>query len=425
MRSFIPILLAVLLATPAELSAGEAAAASGSRIETLDGAVAFGLAHNPGLRAAWSQYQAALEKIPQAKGLPDPRIMVNHFVEDIETRTGPQRNQVFVTQMIPWFGKLRLRGAVASKEAEAIHHAYEAKILMLARDIGFAWHDYAYLGESTRITSKTLDLLKRLEDTVREKVRTGTDLAPLLRLEVEIGRTQDLLQGLEKQRSSQSAALHALLGREAGAVFPWPEVPRTAEKLPDRAALVANLLANNPELRALQSRIDKTAEAVKLARKSPIPDPMIGAGIFDTGEALNPAMADSGDDPWAIQISFSIPLWAGKYKAEKREAEAAHEAARRSLGDRENALLAELESALQKLSEVDERLDLYESTLLPKARQALEVTESSYRGDRATILDLIDSERTLLEIERIYLRAVADHHQAHIRLQTLTGQQFQ
>ncbi|MCB1088228.1 MAG: TolC family protein, partial [Verrucomicrobiae bacterium] len=79
-------------------------------------------------------------------------------------------------------------------------------------------------------------------------------------------------------------------------------------------------------------------------------------------------------------------------------------------------------SALQKLSEIDQRLDLYSDTLLPKAKQAVEVTESSYRADRASLLDVIDSERTQLEIERTYWRAVADHHQSMVRLQTLTGE---
>ncbi|MCB1090865.1 MAG: TolC family protein [Verrucomicrobiae bacterium] len=403
------------------LAAGESESDTNS-LADLDDAIAYGISHNPGILAAWQQYQAALEKIPQAKGLPDPRLMVNHFVEEIETRTGPQRNQVFLTQMIPWFGKLRLRGEVASKEAEAIHHAYEARILMLTRDISIAWYEYAYLGKSTEITRQNLDLLKRLEDTVREKVRAGNDLAPLLRLEVELAKAQDMLQGMEKQRLSQSAALNALLGRESTEPISWPDLPEPVDRRMDRESLKEELLAGNPELCALQSRIEKAEGTLELSKRSPIPDPMIGAGIFDTGESVMPNQADSGNDPWAIQLSFSIPLWSGKYKAEKREAEAGYEAARQSRTDRENTLVAELESALQKLSEIDQRLDLYSDTLLPKAKQAVEVTESSYRADRASLLDVIDSERTQLEIERTYWRAVADHHQSMVRLQTLTGE---
>ena len=395
----------------------------GAEFSSLADYIAHGIEHNPGLQAAHQKHQAALQKIPQARALPDPKIMATHFVEDIQTRTGPQQNQVFVSQTFPWFGKLRLRGAVASKEAEAIQHAYEAELLALARDIGLSYYDYAYLGEETRITREVLELLERLEETVRAKVRAGGDQAQLLRLEVEIAKTRDALQGLEKQRESQSAGLNALLGRRETNALPWPSLPPLKHGAQGRSGLSRQLLEDNPELKALQSRIEKAAEAVALAKKSPIPDPTIGAGIFDTGDALNPATTGSGDDPWAIQISFSIPLGQKKYKAERREAEANYEAAKQTLTNRENTLLAELERALSDLAEVEERIELYDETLLPKARQALEVTESSYRADRSSILDLIDSERTLLEIERTYQRAVANHYKAHVRLQTLTGRQ--
>ncbi|MFT5468707.1 MAG: cobalt-zinc-cadmium efflux system outer membrane protein [Verrucomicrobiales bacterium] len=408
---------------PIILSLSAVSAARSEELTSLADYISFGLTHNPGLKAAHQKHQAALEKIPQARALPDPKFMATHFVEDVQTRTGPQQNQVFVSQTFPWFGKLRLRGTVASKEAEAIEHVYEAEVLMLAREIGVAYYDYAYLGEATRITGEVFELLERLEATVREKVRGGGDLAPLLRLEVELARTRDALQGMEKQRASQSADLNALLGRRDADLAPWPGLPELTRGKQNRSDLVQQLLVENPELKGLKSRVEKAGESIALAKKSPIPDPTFGVGVFDTGEALSPAAVGSGDDPWAIQISFSIPLGVKKYRAERREAEANYEAAKATLTNHENKLLAQLERALRDVAELEDRIALYDETLLPKARQAIEVTESSYKADRSSILDLIDSERTLLEIERTYQRAVADHYKAHVRLQTLTGAQ--
>tara|TARA_R110002096_G_scaffold385536_4_gene579394 strand:- start:1369 stop:2634 length:1266 start_codon:yes stop_codon:yes gene_type:complete len=396
-------------------------AATLSESSSLTDYLAFGIANNPGLQAEYENYQAVLEKIPQARSLPDPKMTATHFVEDIQTRTGPQENQVFFSQMFPWFGKRRLRGEVASKEAEAIEHLYQAQILALAKEIGVAYYNYGYLGEATKITREVLTLLERLQPNVEEKVRGGGDLAPLLRLEVEIAKNRDMLQALEKQRGSQSAAIDALLGRRNTNALQFPALLSPPRHQPGRSELVATLLSENPELKSLQSGIEKAAEAVKLSKLSPIPDPTVGVGAFDTGNALNPATVGSGDDPWAVQVSFSIPLWSGKYKAEKREAQARYNAAKKTLSNRENELLAQLERILQDLAEAEERIVLYGTTLLPKARQAVEVTEQSYKADRASILDLIDSERSLLEIERNYWRAVADQYQSLVRLQTLTG----
>jgi len=383
--------------------------------------IAFGIEHNPGLQANYRTWQAALQRIPQAKALPDPKLTATHFVEDIQTRTGPQRRQVFVGQQLPWFGKLRARGNIASREAEAIHHAYEAEILQTTREIGLAYYDYAYLGEATEIMEKVVRLLQRLEENVREKVRGGEALPALLKMEIENARAQDFLQEIEKRRLSESSRLLSLLGSNINRTLPFPKMVRPGGASPNREALLKALAAGNPELKALESRVSKTDEALRLSRMNLIPDPTIGAGIFDTGDAINPTTPGSGNDPWSVQLSFNIPIWKKKNQAERQEARETQLAARRVLSDRENMLRSDLDKTLQDLATIKKRLDLYGGILLPKARQAMEVTETSYQAGNSTILDLIDAERTLLEIERNYWKAVSEHYKAQVRLQTLTG----
>ncbi|NOX99713.1 MAG: TolC family protein [Verrucomicrobia bacterium] len=388
---------------------------------TLTDYIRVGIANNPGLRAEYENYQAALEQIPQAKSLPDPKFSATSFVRDVQTRTGPQRNQLAIGQTFPWFGKLRLSGEIASKEAQAIYHLYENSLLYLHRDISVVYYDYAYLSEATKITKEIIALLERLEPSVQEKVRVGGDLAPLLRLQVEIGRNHDVLQALGKERVRQSAKFDALLDRKGPSLLPWPKLVDSKGEGANRTKFVEALFADNPELKAIETRIDKAKRAVKLSTLSPIPDPTIGANYFDTGSALNPGTPGSGDDPWGIQISFKLPLWFGKYKAEKKQAQANQRMVEKLLENRQNTLVAELERALEDMREAEDRIALYNKTLLPAARQAVEVSEESYKADRATILDVIDSERTLLELEKTYWRAVANRYSSRIRLETLVG----
>lgn len=382
-----------------------------------------GIANNPGLQSEYEKHQAALLQIPQAKSLPDPKIMATSFVREIETRTGPQRGQMAVGQTFPWFGKLRLRGEMASKEAQAIYHQYENSLLHLHRDISLAYYDYAYLGKATEITGKIIDLLERLEPSVKEKVRVGNDLASLLRLQVEIGKNRDALQALKKERQRQSAALLALLGQRGGESLPWAKLEESKASVESRSELEEALLRENPELKAMAMRIEKSDQAVKLSKLSPIPDSTIGVNYLDTGPAMNPSMSGSGEDPWGVQISFNIPLWFSKYKAEKKQALANRRGMAEMLTDRQNTLLVELEAAWEDSKEADERIALYTKTLLPTARQAVEVSEESYKANRSTILDVIDSERTLLELEKTYWRSVANRHSSLVRLKTLVGKQ--
>lgn len=415
------ILIVLLLVPLGARGADDVARLSGS--STLADYLRIALRNNPGLLAEYERYKAARERIPQAKSLPDPRIGVNSFVESIQTRTGPQNNQLMLSQTFPWFGKLRLRGEIASKEAEAVYHGYQEAVLRVVRDTSLGFYEYTYLTKETEITEGILKLLSELEPNVEEKVRGGANLSQLLLLQVEIGKTKDILQALQKRRAQKSAALSALLGQGKGSrLLPWPAPLAQATQTPvDRQKLVNAVLADNPALRALAQRIKKAERRVKLAKLSPIPDPTIGATYLDTGSAINSGVRGSGEDPWGIQISFSIPLWFGKYKAEKKEAIAMHAQVRNQLSDTENLLLARLESAIQSLKEAQERIRLYDTELLPIARQAVEVAETSYKGGNATILDFIDSERSLLSLQNIYWKAIADAYMSRVRLETLTG----
>src|SRR5690606_36346871 len=48
----------------------------------------FAERNNPGLHAAAQRWRAALERVPQAEALPDPRLNFGYFLDEVETRTG-------------------------------------------------------------------------------------------------------------------------------------------------------------------------------------------------------------------------------------------------------------------------------------------------------------------------------------------------
>lgn len=126
-------------------------------------------------------------------------------------------------QRVPWFGRLSGRKATANAEAEAIHFAFEARQLMLARQVGTAYYDYGYLGKTIELTAQNLALLERLAPMVEERTRTGASLNNLLRLRVEIGKLRDRLQTLQQKRTQLSAQLVALMALPTGDVLPWPQ----------------------------------------------------------------------------------------------------------------------------------------------------------------------------------------------------------
>ncbi len=72
---------------------------------TLDDYLHYAFSHNPGLRAAFDRWKAALDRIPQARFLDDPTLSFEYFVEQSDTRY-----QASLTQMFPAFGPCCIAG---------------------------------------------------------------------------------------------------------------------------------------------------------------------------------------------------------------------------------------------------------------------------------------------------------------------------
>lgn len=414
------VLFVLLLCRPA-MASDEAG--SNSNLADLQSYLTQALAANPQLEAFEQRYEAAMQRIPQASSLPDPMFQVTSFVESVQTRTGPQENIFMLSQKLPWFGKLSSREDAASAEAEALWYAYQNQQLMLARVVSSAFYEYGYTEKAIRLTEENRDLLRKLEPIVEEKVRAGADLNALLRLKVEIGKIDDRLQTFKQKRVAQSAKLGELLALTGSEVLPWPDWEAPERVQPDGLSMAAAIRANNPELQMLERKITSAEARREIARLESYPDITLGFNYIQTGDpVVNPNTPDAGQDPWGFTVAVNIPIWFEKYDAAKAEALASKRSFESEYDNRYNVLRAELSASLAILKDANRRLELYGEELLSLAEQAVENSRTSYEGGRTGILEVIDSERSLLDLQLLYWRAAADAWQQRIVIQTLANQ---
>lgn len=416
-RSAITLLIAPWLHAADEIQPGDLP-------DTLQDYLEQGQVANPDLQAYAARYQAARERIPQAAALPDPMLQISHFVESVQTRTGPQKNIVALSQRLPWFGQLDEREQAAEAEAEAIQYAFQARQLQLTRLIGLSFYDYAYTGKAIELTTKNLGLLEELLPQVEERVRTGGDLNALLRMQVEISKLRDRLASLQQQRPQQNAKLAALLALPGERELPWPSwhpTTTTVDQL-DSHSLLASVETNNPELLMLERKISSSKARTELARLERRPSFTLGLNYIQIDDpSVNPTTPDAGQDPWALTFAVNLPIWNKRTTAVRREAQANQRAAESELANRQRQLRGEVHSSLAAYRDARRRVALYHDELLPLAQQALEITRASYEGGRATLLEMIDSERSLLDLELQLWRAQADAAQQRVILLTLSN----
>ncbi len=427
---------------------------------TLDDYLAYAALNNPGLEAAFNRWKAAVERVPQVTSLPDPRFTYRYFIREVETRVGPQKQAAGLSQTFPWFGKLALRGDAAAEAANAERQRYVAAKLALFFEVKNAYFEYYYLGRAIEVVRENLDLIEYLESVARARYKTAAASHPdVIRAQVELGKLEDQVNTLRDLRGPIIARLNAALNREPEDDLPFPQEIAHETLTQSDSDILALMGDQNPELRALDHRIEQAEYEIELAKKEYFPDLTVGLDYTDVGSPprapgqgfANPAAlrsasrfgsgagdlidaysigrsfrrgdrpSDAGQDVWMVSLSMNIPIWRDKYAAGEREARARRLAATGDRSQRENDLSSAVKRALYEYRDAERKISLYRDTLIPKAKESIESTETAFRSGKATFLELVDAERSLLDFALSFERALANRGQWLAALDRLVG----
>ena len=382
---------------------------------TLADYLAYAALHNPQLQSSFAEWQAAREQVPQARSLADPLATYRLFLMSDSGDT--DKNVYEINQMFPWPGKLRLRGEVASREAQAARERFDGQRLRLNFTVQQVYAELYYLQREIGITQQNIDLLAQAEALARVRYATSAGGHPdVIRAQVEQGKLADRLRTLGKLQAPTVARLNAAMNRPPAAPIAGPtQLPRIEGELSDQQLLAIAGQAN-PELRAMDQEIAARGHDVALARKEYYPDVMLGVGAEDF------RVEDDDEDMVMGMVTVNLPIWYDKLAAGVRQARW------RRLGavTRRQAMLndvgTDVERSLFEFEDAGRKVGLYRDTLLPKAEQGLQASLAAYRTGGVDFQTYLDAQQTLLEFQLSLERSQADRVQRLAELEMLVGQ---
>jgi outer membrane protein TolC len=392
---------------------------------TLTEYLKYAALYNPELEAAFYRWKASLEKIPQVNSLPDPLFSYSYYIENVETRVGPQRHKIDISQTFPWFGKLDLLGDVALEEANIQKQNYEKLKLNLFYRVKDIYYEYYYLARAISITEENLRLLSYFENVARTKYESGnTSYADVIKAQVELGKLEERILSLKDMVEPVTAKMNAVLNRPENEPIPFPSKIEDENIELEDNEIIDRIVVNNPDLKALKYKIEKEIKAKELAEKQFYPNFMVGLSYIETGPSSMPGVSDSGKDPVMAMFSINLPLWREKIHASVRESEINRKSAEKELENREKTIISDLKTALYNYRDAERKKELYRDTLIPKAKQSLNITQTAFESGEKDFLSLIDSQRILLEFEIAYERALTNHVKFNAQIEMLTGNEL-
>lgn len=389
---------------------------------TLDDYLRYAAMSNQALEARFHEWQAATERLPQVRALPDPRITYGYYLGEVETRVGPMQHTVSVAQTLPWFGKLSDREDIASRHAASAYQRLEATRLQLYYEVEQAYNELAFLHRSIEITDDAINLLQQFDRAAQIRYRVAAASHPdLIKVQVELAETEDRLRRLHDLRAPYTARLNAALNRPVDAKIPWPET--ISERVTDLDVLTLSdvLKHNSPDLLAIREEIERERIASDLARKDGYPDLTVGLAYTAIDQRIDTDLAENGDDAVLATFSINLPIWREKYDAGVREALSRRLAASGRHGDLFNRTAHELQEATFQHDDARRRIELYQDTLIPKATESLQSSLGAFEQNKSDFFDLLDTQRTLLEFQLAYERALVDRATSYARIEQLIG----
>jgi outer membrane protein, heavy metal efflux system len=353
---------------------------------------------NPELEQRYWEWRSTIEQIPR-DGTQPTNLVLFAGIPITNGSTAFKRTTVTAANDpmadILWPDKLTTAARRALENAKAAGGRFEKARYELRAKVLNAYYEYALTATLIRLEQQNTQLLETMARTTEAHNRAGTaGQQDLLKARNEVDLSKNDLANMQAQLLGQRATLNALLNRRPAALLPLPTTLPSRRSLDYSDDQLLDLAAKqNPELTALAREIRGREEGFKLARLQYLPDFSLSAGTDLAGIAQN------------IMGMITVPVLRREaIDAAVRQAEAnlrAVDAMRRRTG---NDVLAQVVANLATLRDADRQLDLFERSILPRARGSVTLTRSAYESGRASLLDLLDAQRSLITIERLVVR---------------------
>lgn len=369
----------------------------------------FGIATDDGVLMATYLEQSF------ARRRPEDRDEIRAAV--VETRVGPQQFRFSLSQMFPWFGTLGAQRERMDKEAEAAYWLFAREARSLVMQVRSAYYELWMLQKLIEVREENLELTESLETLSTTRFRSGDGrLAEVLRVQLDVTGIQNAIEENREELDTKTNQFFLLLGTGQGEL----SLPDTIQvELP--AFGDNDSLRSHPSVQASLARREAASAYSQAARKAGYPSLGLGLDYLVIGKRDDMTVSDNGKNALMPMVTIGLPIRRKKYRAMQEEATAMErqygEAARAEqislLSQREEAEFI-LHRAMQNLEIYTEQADL--------ARRMLDLTETDFANDRASLDDILEYQEKLLEYREQQLMAYGKLLTALTRYDYITGE---
>lgn len=382
---------------------------------TLRDVLGATLKSSPRLRAYSWEVRSSDAKVLQAGLRPNPELSINpeNFVGSGAFGNQVQyQNTMQLSQLIELGDKRELRREVASATLDRTQMEYDSTRVEVLGAATIDFIDVVAAQEEVRVAKLALSQAEELVKAVdrRTKASIGSPLEGK-RARILAARTRNALNEAVRTLQAAKQKLAANWGSRGSGVRSASGDLFTTHRLPPLDELLGRT-ESAPERRIAFAEEKVRAAEAALARSKRVSDVVV-SGAWRQGRNWDDQTVVAG-------VSFPLKIF-DRAQGDIASSDAQVEKSKAETTSVDVRLRAAVFALYQEIVQAKEVTEVMAKEIVPRAEEAMELAKSGFAQGLYTQLDLLDTQRTLVEVRREHLLAGAKYHRLIAEVERLLG----
>jgi outer membrane protein, heavy metal efflux system len=386
---------------------------------TLDEIEQIALAENPEIHVATRKVAMAEAHVPTTGKLDDSQFMLRNWQVPLSKPwdLNAAQNMLMLSQSLPGPGKRPLQTSIAQSDVTLAKDELESVRLRVRVEARKAFFDLLLAQEEMRIHDQHLDIARQAIEAARIKYTVGkVPQQDVLKAELAMTRLEEHMIRFERDAEVARVRMNTLLGRDQATPIRVQGDFGIGADLPPEKQLEQLALDSRPALMEAQAAADKSRKEESLAGKAYVPDFSVAGGYMLMPTGSNPR------NDYMFEGSVTLP-WLNR---RKHDAEIHESAVKVTEQDAEvtamrNAVFGQIDEALAEARSAQRLARMYHDSLKPQAEATLHAAVIAYENNQTDLLDLIDSQMTVIDVNLAWFQSMGDFAASMADLELAVG----
>ncbi|MFN5332687.1 MAG: TolC family protein [Bacteroidota bacterium] len=442
--------------------------------QTLEDYLQEASIQNPGIKAAYSRYEASLEKAKQP-GLPDPEFQAGLLLKPMERFMGYQRTDLRLMQMFPWFGMLSAQQQEGQHMAQAQYWHFDEEKNQLLLEVKSTWYEMMWLQGELQLAEQTVNYLRQYEslaltqfqagnsqslpnsswssnlpsstsqtsskgmegmatsstpNPMKSGPMTGTTMSTpslgmqaVLQLRLQINEWEAVIQQLLANKEVARMKFNQVLSRPMDASVTLPTTWENPIMEVEKKEYLERIRTLNPMIGMVAAERLALEQQEKMARLEG--KPMLGLGVnyIPFSPRIDNGMSMGGQDMVMPMATLSLPIYRKKITSKINEVALNREAAKLDQEQTEIQLAKAWLTVFQNWEENERNLLLYQEQIA-LVKQQIELMEASFSAGNSSLSEVLQTQQILVEYQKKQLFAQYQQQLSIARLEALAPSPF-